>query len=77
MKMKKIFILFWRICLCLQGVADSVQAQDDDAMLKCLIDLAENSPKFLRGQVENILNLCSKVPVKISWSRLLSHYGNR
>lgn len=44
-----------------QGVADSVTTEDDDAMLKCLIDLAENTPKFLRGNVDNILNLCIKV----------------
>ena len=42
-------------------VSESVTQQDDDAILKCLIELAENVPKFLRPQVENVLTFCMKV----------------
>jgi len=45
----------------IQVIAESVQQQDDDALLKSLIDLAESTPKFLRPQVENILAMCLKV----------------
>ncbi|KAL3846795.1 hypothetical protein ACJMK2_017751 [Sinanodonta woodiana] len=45
----------------IQAVAESVEAQDDDSLLKCLIDLAERVPKFLRPQVENVMTLCLKV----------------
>ncbi|CAH1781938.1 unnamed protein product [Owenia fusiformis] len=47
--------------LIVQGVTDSVALQQDDTVLKCLIDLAENTPKFLRGQLENIITLSMKV----------------
>ena len=44
-----------------QSVAESAAKQDDDSMLKCLIDLAENCPKYLRHQLEAVINLCMKV----------------
>lgn len=44
-----------------QGVAYSVEKQEDDAALKCLIDLAESCPKFLRTQLEPLIELCMKV----------------
>ena len=40
---------------------ESVDKQDDDACLKCLIDIAENMPKFLRPQLEQIFALCLKM----------------
>ncbi|KAK7467770.1 hypothetical protein BaRGS_00037007 [Batillaria attramentaria] len=45
----------------IQGVADSVEAQKDDSVLKCLIDLAENTPKYLRPQMEAIFPFCLKL----------------
>ena len=42
-------------------MADSVSTQDDDSVLKSLIDLAENCPKYLRPQLETVVNLCMKV----------------
>lgn len=44
-----------------QIIANSIQVGDDDALLKCLVDLAESCPKFLRPQVETILQLAIKV----------------
>lgn len=44
-----------------QVIAESVQQQDDDALLKSLIDMCESTPKFLRSQVTNILDMCLKV----------------
>ena len=41
--------------------AQSIQKQDDDALLKVLIDLAETTPKFLRGQLDNIMQMCMTV----------------
>ncbi|XP_064614966.1 importin-5-like isoform X2 [Liolophura sinensis] len=41
-------------------VAESIAAQEDDTLLKSLINLAENIPKFLRPQLENIIGLCMK-----------------
>ena len=44
-----------------QAISESVTQQDDDSILKCLIDLAENVPKFLRPQAENVIAFCIKV----------------
>lgn len=45
----------------LQAVASSVEDQEQDTLMKYLIDLAESTPKFLRSQLDNIINLCLKV----------------
>ncbi|XP_067014129.1 importin-5 [Anabrus simplex] len=44
-----------------QVTVESIEKQSDDSLLKCLIDLSESAPKFLRPQLENILELCMKV----------------
>ncbi|XP_071439915.1 importin-5 [Hetaerina americana] len=58
----------------IQVVAESIEKQDDDALLKSLIDVAETSPKFLRAQLEAIFELCMKVfsdtSVPDSWRHL-------
>jgi len=36
-------------------------AETDDALIKLLVDLAENAPKFLRSQLPNIIEMCLKV----------------
>lgn len=55
-------------------IADSIEQQDDQALLKLLIDLAESCPKFLRSQIENIFIMCVKVfggeDVEDSWRHL-------
>ncbi|KAG7160960.1 Importin-5-like 1 [Homarus americanus] len=59
----------------LQIIANSIQVGEDDALLKCLVDLAESCPKFLRPQVETILQLAIKAlpdpNVGDSWKHLL------
>uniref|UniRef100_A0A2S2Q881 Importin-5 n=1 Tax=Sipha flava TaxID=143950 RepID=A0A2S2Q881_9HEMI len=35
-------------------------AEDDDSLIKLLIDLAENTPKFLRSQLIYIIDMCLK-----------------
>ncbi|GFR78745.1 importin-5 [Elysia marginata] len=45
----------------IQGITDSVRAQEDDSLLKCLIELSENVPKFLRSQLEHVFELCLEV----------------
>ena len=42
-------------------IAQSIEKQEDDALLKVLIDLAESAPKFLRPQLEDIMQMCMKV----------------
>lgn len=58
----------------LNVIAESVQHQDDDALLKVLIDLAENTPKFLRPQLLLIYEMCMKTfsdgSVLDSWRQL-------
>ncbi|XP_078038874.1 karyopherin beta 3 [Augochlora pura] len=44
-----------------QVTAQSVEKQTDDALLKVLIDLAGSAPKFLRLQLENIIEMCMKI----------------
>lgn len=45
----------------LHVVAESVQQQNDDTLLKVLIDLAENTPKYLRPQLLPIYDMCMKI----------------
>ncbi|KAF7281384.1 karyopherin beta 3 [Rhynchophorus ferrugineus] len=45
----------------LMVIAESIQHQDDDTLLKVLIDLAENTPKYLRPQLLNIYDMCMKL----------------
>ncbi|EFN77942.1 Importin-5 [Harpegnathos saltator] len=57
-----------------QVTAQSIEKQEDDALLKVLIDLAEATPKFLRGQLDNIMQLCMNVvsneEMSDSWRQL-------
>ena len=57
----------------LSAVAQSAQAQEDDTLLKCLVDLAENTPKYLRHQLEAVFNLCLKV--RTTHCIFLEHIG--
>lgn len=54
--------------------ADSIKAEDDQTLLKLLIELAENCPKFLRPQLDFIFDMCIKVfsnqEVEDSWRHL-------
>lgn len=34
---------------------------EDDTVLKALVDLAENAPKYLRPAIDDIFNLCLQV----------------
>jgi len=36
-------------------------AEEDDSLIKLLVDLSENAPKFLRSQLSNIVEMCLKV----------------
>ncbi|XP_036330351.1 importin-5 isoform X2 [Rhagoletis pomonella] len=55
--------------------AESIEAQDDQSLLKLLIDMTETCPKFLRPQLENIFEMCMKVfattDVEDSWRHLV------
>ncbi|VVC43442.1 Hypothetical protein CINCED_3A008021 [Cinara cedri] len=41
-------------------INNSLVAEEDDSLIKLLIDLAENTPKFLRSQLTNIIEMCLK-----------------
>ncbi|KAK2719944.1 importin-5-like [Artemia franciscana] len=55
-------------------VAESMQKQDDDTLLKCLVDIAENTPKFLRPHLSGVIDLCMKAvqetSLEDSWRHL-------
>ncbi|EDV47806.1 importin-5 [Drosophila erecta] len=40
---------------------ETIEAQDDQSLLKLLIEMTENCPKFLRPQLEFIFEVCMKV----------------
>ena len=48
-----------------QCIAESV-GFEDETLIKSLIDLADAVPKFLKGQLETIFNLCLKVSTVIN-----------
>lgn len=41
--------------------AESIEGQEDQSLLKLLIDMTESCPKFLRPQLEVIFEMCMKV----------------
>lgn len=45
----------------MQVTVESLEKQDDDSLLKVLIELAESTPKYLRPQLQQIFELCMKV----------------
>lgn len=47
--------------MCFKVIAESIEKEEDDTLLKCLIDTCESAPKFLRLQLDHILDLCMKV----------------
>lgn len=55
----------------IQVTMESIDKQDDDGLLKVLIDVAETSPKFLRPQLQQIFELC----MKVGFYFLLVFYG--
>jgi hypothetical protein len=57
--------------MCFQVTAESIEKQEDDTLLKCLIDICESAPKFLRPQLDQTLNLC----MKVSWFSMISNYA--
>ncbi|XP_030375758.1 importin-5 [Scaptodrosophila lebanonensis] len=54
---------------------ETIEAQDDQSLLKLLIDMTENCPKFLRPQLEFIFEICMKVfstpDIEDSWRHLV------
>lgn len=55
--------------------AESIEAQDDQSLLKLLIDMTESCPKFLRPQLEVIFEISMKVfssqDIEDSWRHLV------
>ena len=45
----------------MQILSHSVEQQEDDALLKAFIDLGDHCPKFLRSQLDNVVELMLKV----------------
>jgi importin-5 len=54
--------------------ADSIKEEEDQTLLKLLIDMSENVPKFLRPQLESIFEMCLNVykseEVEDTWRHL-------
>lgn len=42
-------------------IGASIEAEDDQTLLKLLVELAESCPKFLRSDIEKIFEMCIKV----------------
>uniref|UniRef100_A0A1L8DXF0 Putative karyopherin importin beta 3 n=4 Tax=Nyssomyia neivai TaxID=330878 RepID=A0A1L8DXF0_9DIPT len=42
-------------------IAESIEQQDDQTLIKLLIDLTESCPKYLKAQIEVIFEMCMKV----------------
>ncbi|KAK6633230.1 hypothetical protein RUM44_003831 [Polyplax serrata] len=45
----------------LKVIMESIEKQEDSALLTCLIELAETTPTFLRSQLPVVMELCFKV----------------
>ena len=38
---------------------------DDDTVLKALVEIAENAPKYLRPAIDDVFNLCLQVSINL------------
>lgn len=58
----------------IQAVVESIDLQEDDSLVKCLIDLAESVPRYLKFSLDVIIQLCMKVlrdnNIDVSWHHL-------
>lgn len=58
----------------IQVLTESIEKQDDDTLLKVLIDMAECTPKYLRPQLHIVFEICMKVfsntEIMDSWRQL-------
>ncbi len=54
------------ICVCYQVLERSISLQEDDSLLKAFIDFGDHCPKFLRPQLENVIELSLKVHRTVS-----------
>lgn len=58
----------------IEVIGASIKEEDDQTLLKLLVELAENCPKFLRANLENVFEMCIKVfnddDVEDSWRHL-------
>lgn len=45
----------------IEVIAASVAEEDDQTLLKLLVELAESCPKFLRSNLENVFEMCIKI----------------
>ncbi|GBP06317.1 Importin-5 [Eumeta japonica] len=55
------FCNFFSSALTRPQPTESIEAQDDQSLVKLLIDMTETCPKFLRPQLEVIFEICMKV----------------
>lgn len=55
----------------LQLINVSLSAQEDDSLLKCLIELAENVPKVIRPHMETVFPFCLKASFTSSTFEIL------
>lgn len=47
--------------LMIEVIGASVEAEDDQTLMKLLVELAESSPKFLRSGLESVFEMCIKI----------------
>lgn len=57
----------------LQVLSQTFEQQDDDSILKCFVDLAESCPRYLRSQLDSLLQLCIKVVSETSLQDTFRH----
>ena len=67
-------VIKWAFIQTLQVLEQSVQLQTDDALLKAFIELGDHCPKFLRSQLDQVVEFMLKVmgtkEVDDSWKQL-------
>lgn len=58
----------------IEVIGASITAEDDQTLLKLLVELAESCPKFLRSNLENVFEMCIKAfndeEIEDSWRHL-------
>jgi hypothetical protein len=54
-------------------LAESILKQDDDTLLKCVVDLAENIPSFLRRQIQPLMQICKQAVINNEYDESWRH----
>ena len=61
----------------MQVLERSIEHQEDDGLLKALIELGDHCPKYLRSQLEHVIELMLKVSLSFCSTNIVEANGKQ